>query len=157
MHDPNSLEFIRHQYRRQTCIICLAVTGLLLAVWAYFGIGINIVVGDAFFNARQIEGLALFQQASLPPSNTGIYRHRNKGSQFEKQFFSFTSPVFLALGYACSAVFFSLGIMSVKKTLWGVGFYGSMNINMGCVLLIVGVTCIWIGQWCLFSVLGLLP
>lgn len=97
------------------------------------------------------------RQASLPDGNSSVEQHPYQRYEFKKKFFGFTSPIFLALGYMCSSVFFTFSVVLLKKILWGVRFNGSPHFNFAIVLMLFSAALFWIGQWCLFSVLGLLP
>jgi len=96
-------------------------------------------------------------QADLPIGQSSVNDDRKNRQPFQKQFVGFTSPVFLAFGYMCSGIFCTLGVVLLYKTLWGVRFYGTVNVTTGFVLVLLSAILIWIGQWSLFSVLGLLP
>jgi hypothetical protein len=91
-------------------------------------------------------------QNGLPKGDSSINGDSYKREEVKKQFLGFTSPVFRALGYMCGTVFFTLGIVFLKKTLWKMSFNGSVNFHMGFILLMGGVLLLWVAQWCLFSV-----
>ena len=85
-------------------------------------------------------------QAYLPRSQSRIDDYSQQRKPFDKQFIGFTSPVFLSFGY-----------MLINKTLRWLRFDGSVDVKGAFALILLSAILIWIGQFCLFSVLGFVP
>jgi hypothetical protein len=100
----------------------------------------------------------LSSQAALPSRDSSVDNDGQKSKPFQPNFMGFTAKVYIALGYACGCVFCALGAVSLFF-LWGkIGMYDAANVNVVLALgVLLSAGFVWVGQWMLFSVSGLLP
>ena len=100
----------------------------------------------------------LSSQTPLPQSNSSVNNYSCKRKPFEPHFLTFKSRIFLALGLVCGVIFFALGIVLLFHFWRRVGLDRTANQNfMFGFSLVTAVGFIWVGQWILFSVFGLMP
>jgi hypothetical protein len=116
-------------------------------IWSLVNLKLFAVIVDAFAG-----------KSSLPISDSGINNNCKKRKSFEPNFMGFTCPVFRMFGLVCGCILAAFGIVSLFF-IWGkIGKYSAAHMN---VMLAFGVLLstgfIWLGQWMLFSVFGLMP
>lgn len=78
--------------------------------------------------------------------------------EFQPNFMGFTAKIDLALGIVCGSILLAFGVVSLFFV-WGkIGMYRTAYMNVMLALgMLLSAGFVWIGQWMLFSVFGLMP
>ena len=98
------------------------------------------------------------QQTCLPTGDPGIEKHSQERKPFQPHFLNFTSPVLCTFGAVCGCILLAFGSVLLLLVYWRMGSDSATNSNIVLAIrFVAAAACFLIGQYCLFSALGLTP